>query len=95
MQKIQAFRNKEHVEAVINMEQMPKETVYERFGIHEVSSKGVSTMLGAVISKFGSQIDKKVAMSNLVNKNQKKLETGGFNRLGLASKGLDEDLKAE
>jgi hypothetical protein len=30
-----------------------------------------------------------------MNKNQKKLEVGGFNRLGLASKGIDEDLKAE
>ena len=34
-------------------------------------------------------------MSNLVNKKDKKLEVGGFNRLGLASKGIDEDLKAE
>ncbi len=95
MQKIHALRNKERVEAVIDMAQMPKESVYERFGIHEASSKGAATMLGAVISKFGSQIDRKVAMSNLVNKNQKKIEAGGFNRLGLASKAIDEDLKVE
>ncbi len=95
MQKINALRNKERVEAVIDMTQMAKKSVYERFGIHEASSKGVATMLGAVISKFGSQIDRKVAMSNLVNKNQKKIEAGGFNRLGLASKAIDEDLKVE
>jgi hypothetical protein len=34
-------------------------------------------------------------MSNLVNKKDKKIEVGGFNRLGLANKGIDEDLKAE
>ena len=77
------------------MEQMASESIKERFGIQDASSKGVSTILGAVISKFGAQIDKKVAMSNLVNKKDKKLEVGGFNRLGLAAKGIDEDIKAE
>ena len=95
LEKIQAVRNKQHVEAVINMEQMASESIKERFGIQDAGGKGVSTILGAVISKFGSQLDKKVQISNIMNKNQKKLEVGGFNRLGLASKGIDEDLKAE
>jgi len=77
------------------MEQMASESIKERFGIQDAGGKGVSTILGAVISKFGSQLDKKVQISNIMNKNQKKLEVGGFNRLGLASKGIDEDLKAE
>jgi len=74
---------------------MASESIKERFGIQDAAGKGVSTILGAVISKFGSQLDKKVQISNIMNKNQKKLEVGGFNRLGLASKGIDEDLKAE
>ena len=78
------------------MEQMDRESIKERFGIQDTSGgKGVSTILGAVISKIGTNMVKRVTMSNLVNKKEKKLEAGGFNRLGLASKGIDEDLKAE
>ena len=54
LEKIQAVRNKQHVEAVINMEQMASESIKERFGIQDAGGKGVSTILGAVISKFGS-----------------------------------------
>ena len=36
------------------MEQMASESIKERFGIQDASSKGVSTILGAVISKFGA-----------------------------------------
>jgi hypothetical protein len=78
------------------MEQMDRESIKERFGIQDPGGgKGVSTILGAVISKIGTNMVKRVTMSNLVNKKEKKLEAGGFNRLGLASKGIDEDLKAE
>ena len=77
---------------------MANDVVFDKFGIHEVS-KGAATMLGAVISKFGSHIDKRVTMSNLVNKGKNAPKdpaaAKGFNRLGLANKGIDDDLKVE
>jgi len=36
------------------MEQMASESIKERFGIQDAGGKGVSTILGAVISKFGA-----------------------------------------
>jgi NAD dependent epimerase/dehydratase family enzyme len=33
LEKIQAVRKKQHVDAVINMEQMASESIMERFGI--------------------------------------------------------------
>jgi hypothetical protein len=35
------------------MEQMASDHIFEKFGIHNIA-KGAATMLGAVISKFGS-----------------------------------------
>jgi len=40
----------------------------------------MATLLGAVISKFGTQIDKKISVNNIVNK-KKKIESIELNRL--------------
>lgn len=54
----------------------------------------MATLLGAVISKFGTQIDKKISVNNIVNK-KKKIESIGLNRLGVNTQGNFDDLKNE
>ena len=74
---------------------MPSDKVISKFGIQNIS-KGTQSILGAVMSKFGSTIDKRLTMSSLVSGKKGSVDTKAkFSRLGLTGKGVHDDIKQE
>jgi hypothetical protein len=79
--------------ATIVMVPMPGEQMFAKFGLQTMSF-AAQNIIGAIASKLGSTIDKKVHMSTLVS--GKKVDPKAkFNRLGVSSKYLPEEIKSE
>ena len=74
-------------------ETISSEQMFAKFGVQTISL-GAQNILGAMASKLGSTLDKRVHMSTLVS--GKKVDPKmKFNRLGVSSKHLSDDVKTE